>query len=247
MPYMIGGLTTVLMISCTIHAIRTDRTQPWLYILIFLPGVGSLLYLILELIPGVITARQSNAMRRGVGRIVSPNRDLNTARRDVELVGSADAKLRLSEEYYFRGQYGEAADLLRSALTGVHSEDPALLYALARALIAKEDGAGAQAALDALQESNPTYDSSDAHLLYARSLEMQGKDDEALDEYEKLVRYSSGEEARCRFGLLLKRMGKTDRAARIFAEIIKLTDGAPGHYRRAQREWREIAKRELAG
>jgi hypothetical protein len=164
----------------------------------------------------------------------------------VELVGSADAKLRLAEEYSVRGQYGDAVALLKSALVGVHADDPALLYALARALIAKEDGAGAQAALDTLQEANPTYISGDAHLLYARALEMQGKNDEALEEYEKLVRYFSGEEARARYGLLLKRLGKNDRAGRVFTEILKLTDGAPGHYRREQREWREIAKRELA-
>ena len=45
--------------------------------------------------------------------------------------------------------------------------------------------------------------------------------------------------------MLLKKHGENERARELFAEIIKLTDSAPSHYRRAQREWRELAKREL--
>jgi hypothetical protein len=104
-----------------------------------------------------------------VTKLANPNRDLKVAKREVELVGSADAKRKLAEEYILRGEYNDAIDLLRSALTGVHSDDPALLFALARALVATEDGAGAQAALDELQAANPKFVSADAHLLYARA------------------------------------------------------------------------------
>lgn len=246
MPYLLGILSFALFIACIIHAIRNDRVYPWIFILIFLPGIGSLLYLFLEIIPRQVSARQTGALRRGVTKIANPNRDLNAARRGVELVGSVDAKRKLAEEYYLRGDYDDAISLLRGALAGVHSDDPALLFALARALLATNDGAGAQAALDELQAADPKFVSADAHLLYARSLEIQGKDEDALQEYKHLVRYFPGEEARCRYALLLQKNGKADQARALFAEVVKLTDSAQSHYRRAQREWREIAKRKLA-
>jgi hypothetical protein len=246
MPYLLGIVSFALFIGCVIHAIRHNRVFPWIFILIFLPGIGPLLYLFLEIVPGFVSTRQTGAVKRGVTKLANPNRDLKVAKREVELVGSADAKRKLAEEYILRGEYNDAIDLLRSALTGVHSDDPALLFALARALVATEDGAGAQAALDELQAANPKFVSADAHLLYARALELQKKDKEALQEYEKLVRYFPGEEARCRYALLLQKNAEASRAREMFAEIIKLTDGAPSHYRRAQREWREIAKRNLA-
>ena len=246
MPYFLGAISFALFIGCIIHAIRNDRVVPWIFILFFLPGIGSLLYLFLEIVPRHVSARQSAALKRGVTKIADPNRELKAAKREVELVGSVDAKRKLAEEYIVRGDYEGAIDLLRSALAGVHSDDPAILFALARALVATEDGAGAQAALDELQATNPKFVSADAHLLYVRALELQDKDQEALQEYEKLARYFAGEEARCRYALLLQKSGEADRARELFSEVIKLTDDAPSHYRRAQREWREIAKRELA-
>ncbi len=64
-------------------------------------------------------------------------------------------------------------------------------------------GAGAQAALDTLRETNPDFNSPDAHLTYAQALEAQGKDAEAAEEYEELVKYYPGEEARFRYAMLL--------------------------------------------
>jgi hypothetical protein len=235
-----------LEVVCIVHAIRTGRVFPWLYILILVPLIGSVIYLFSELLPDLRSSREAHAVRRGVTKFADPDRDLRTAKRDVELVGSAEAKRKLAEEYMLRGGYRDAADLYRSALTGAHADDPALLYGLARAQMADGDGAGAQASLDALQKANPNFTSADAHLLYTRALEIQGKDEEALAEYEALVRYFPGEEARCRYGLLLRKAGHTERARAVFSEVLKLTDGAPKRYKTAQREWSDLARRNLA-
>jgi hypothetical protein len=96
-----------------------------------------------------------------------------------------------------------------------------------------------------LQKADLSYSSGDAHLLYARALELQGKDVEALEEYKKLVRYYAGEEARARYGLLLKKLGRTEEARSMFEEILRLLEGAPSRYRRAQKQWGEIARQNL--
>jgi hypothetical protein len=246
MPYIIGAASFALLIVCVVHAIRNDKIFPWIYIIVFLPGIGPVLYLAIEVVPGMISARQAGAMRRGVAKLADPNRNMRKAKREVEIVGSVDAKRKLADEYFAREQFEDARDLYRSALSGVHSDDPTLLYSLARTQFALGDGAGVQTSLDALQSANPKFVSGDAHLLYVRALELQDKNDEALDEYQKLVRYFAGEEARCRYALLLKNAGQTKRARAIFEEILKLTDGASSHYRRAQREWSDIARKYLA-
>ena len=52
-------------------------------------------------------------------------------------------------------------------------------------------------------------------MIYARALELQGKDQEALEEYRKLARYFAGEEARCRYAMMLQENGqRPDRGAR---------------------------------
>lgn len=200
----------------------------------------------MELIPDLMTTRQAHSVKRGFEDITDRNREYRARKREVEKVGSADAKRGLAEEYMRRSMYADAADLYRSALTGMHKDDPVLLYGLARAQLADGDGAGAQATLDSLQAANPGYVSNDAHLTYARALEAQGKHREALEEYKTLIRTFPGEEARCRYAQLLHRTGAVDEARAMFREVLKSLEGAPRHYRREQREWGEIAKKNLA-
>jgi hypothetical protein len=237
---------TILEIVCVIHAVKTGRTYPWVMVIVFLPLVGCIAYLIMELVPDLTTTRQAHTVKRGLKNMADPNRDFRERMREVELVGSADAKRRLAEEYMGRAMYTDAVELYRSTLTGIHKDDPVLLFGLARALLASGDGAGAQASLDALQSANPGYVSNEAHMVYARALEAQGQYKEALQEYKALTRTFPGEEARCRYALLPRTTGATDEARTVFQEVVKMLDGAPKHYRREQKGWGEIAKQNLA-
>ena len=55
---ILGLLGTLLYFGCIFHAIKTGRINYWLMILIFLPGIGSAAYLLLEVLP---EARNSRA------------------------------------------------------------------------------------------------------------------------------------------------------------------------------------------
>jgi hypothetical protein len=57
--------------------------------------------------------------------------------------------------------------------------------------------------------------------------------------------YYPGAEARVRYGQLLKRQGQRDEARRVLQELLDGAQLAPEHYRRVQREWLELARREL--
>jgi hypothetical protein len=120
-----------------------------------------------------------------------------------------------------------------------------LLLGLARAQFQIGDGPAAQATLDHLQQADPNFQSADAHLIYARALELQGRNDEALAEYKSLVRYSSGEEARARYAMLLDKVGERDAAREVYTQIVKNLDLAQRHYRSAQKEWGDVAKTAL--
>jgi hypothetical protein len=238
----IGLISLVLLIGCVVHMIRTGNVFPWIYVVVFLPSVGPLIYFFMVIVPALMRSRGARNLRRGAARAIDPHKDFRAARRDVEMVGSVDAKRAYAEQLVQRGAFAEAIAIYQSALTGQFKEDPALLLGLARAQFLSGDGAGAQATLDALQKADPAFVSQDAHLIYARALEQQGKLDDAAAEYARLVPYFSGEEARARYGQLLERLGRRDEARAMFEQIVKNLDGAPRRYRQAQAEWGNIAK-----
>jgi hypothetical protein len=243
--YLLYLAPTVLMIGCLIHAVVTHRYFPWIFIIFFLPAVGSLIYLAVEVVPAMVGARGSAKLASGLRNAADPNRGFRQAQRAVEMTGSVDAKRALAEEHMARGRYRDAVAIYEGALVGQFSEDPALLQGLARARFMAGDGAGAQGALDTLKKTDPGFITADENLLYARALELQGKDQDAVAAYRKVVPVFPGQEARARYGLLLQKLGRNDEAREQFREIVKSLDGAPGHYRRAQREWGNIARSAL--
>ncbi|HTP78173.1 MAG TPA: tetratricopeptide repeat protein [Rhizomicrobium sp.] len=234
-----------LIVICVVHAVRRGNVFPWIYIIVFLPGIGSLIYIAIEIIPELMRGRAAARLKSGAAAAIDPNRSFREAHRAAELVGSVDSKRALAEQYMARGAYGDAVEIYRATAVGQFKDDPALLMGLARAQFMNGDPAGAQVSLDALQAADPNFVSGEAHLLYARALEGQGKNDEAIAEYRRVVPYFSGEEARARFAMLLDKTGAHDEAREVYREILKLLDGAPARYRSAQREWGDIARRGL--
>lgn len=241
----LGLLSLALLVGCVVHAIKRGNIFPWIYVIVFLPGIGSLIYLAMEILPELFGSRHARKIGAGVQTLADPNRSMREALRQAEMTGSVDARRNLAEQYLARGQSAEAVALYKGMLDGQFRDDPVLWLGLARAQYAAGDAAAAQTSLDELQRVDPKFQSSDAHLLYARALEDQAKNDEALEEYRKLVRYFPGEEARCRLAMLLDRMGRRDEAHALFEQVAKNLDGAPRRYRQAQKEWGDIAKAAL--
>jgi hypothetical protein len=239
-------LSLLVQAALIVHVIRTGRNTLWILAIGFLPGIGSLAYLVAEVLPDLFGGRTARRAKTGLGRMIDPNRDLRRATTEVEISGNVDARRRLGEELFERAQYAEAIEVYRAGLKGIFEHDPALLLGLGRAQFGKEDFAAARATLELLRQHNPDFKSTDAQLLYARTLEAQGALDEAEREYALIAPGFPGAEARLRYGLLLKRRGKLNEAQRVLKDLLDGAKLGPAHYRRAQAEWLDRARRELS-
>ena len=103
------------------------------------------------------------------------------------------------------------------------------------------------AIFDFFGEANPDFGSAEGHMLYARSREGMGDLEQAAIEFESLSGYYPGEEARCRYGVLLQRLGQVDEARATFKAVVTSVETAPKTYFRAQRDWYQVAKNNLSG
>ena len=168
------------------------------------------------------------------------------ARATYQAEAHAENRAALAEECLRHGRVAEAERLFQNCLTGVHATDQALMLGLARAQFARPDYAGACATLDRLRAAHPNLNCPEGHLLYARSKEQQGEIDQALIEYAALAEYYSGEEARCRLALLLQKSGRVVEAKALFRQVVRSVERGSKLYYRAERDWYEIARRNLA-
>ena len=239
-------LSLLIQAALIVHVIRTGRNTLWILAIGLLPGIGSLAYLVAEVLPDLFGGRTARRTKAGIGRMIDPNRDLRRATAEVEISGNVDARRRLGEELYQRAQYEEAIDVYRGGLKGIFEHDPTLLLGRARAQFGKEDFTAARATLELLAQHNPEFKSADAQLLYARTLEAQDALEEAEREYAIIAPGFPGAEARLRYGLLLKRRGKLQEAQRVLKDLLDGAKLGPAHYRRAQAQWLDRARRELS-
>jgi hypothetical protein len=242
---LLGILGLVLYAGCIFHAIKTGRINYWLLILIFLPGLGSIAYLLIEVLPELRSSRAARRAVSGLGDALDPNRGLRESAESLEIADTADNKRHLAEERMKRGQWKEAEALYRSALVGPLADDPALLIGLAKALQGRGDHGGALEALDRLYRNDPEHESREARMIQARALDGAGRTQEAADAYRALIGYTPGPEAQVRYGLMLQKLGDTQRAKEAFAEAVRTYGRRPGKLELADREWVAEAERNL--
>jgi hypothetical protein len=238
-------LLLLIQAALIVHVIKTGRNQLWIWAIFLLPGIGALAYFAAEILPELFGGRTARRAQAGVRRMIDPNRELRRASAEVEISGNADARRRLGDELNERQQYDEAIEVYRGGLRGIFEHDPTLLLGLARAQFGKRDYAAARATLEQVVQHNPDFKSADAQLLYARTLEAQDALDEAEREYATLAPGYPGAEARLRYGLLLKKRGKSAEAQRVLKDLLDGARLGPAHYRKAQAEWLDRARREL--
>lgn len=230
------ALSAIIQVALIIHVIKTGRPYYWIFI-IMVPGIGALAYLVVELLPEFLDSFQGRRALRGVKKTLDPGGDLRQREREHRLSGSVDATRHLASELIENGQYEEAIEHYRQALTGLYERDPDLLLGLATAQFADDQFEAARQTLDLLIEHNPDYRSSEGHLLYARSVEACGDTEKAIEEYAAVSAYYAGAEAQLRYGRLLEQTGDSEGALREYEEIINAAELAPRHYKKAQREW----------
>lgn len=239
-------LSLALQIACCVHVVRTGRPLYWIFILLVFSFLAVLIYVIAEVIPDL---RHNPAARRTANKVRSkldPDRDRRNADRRLGLSDTPETRRQLAEECLRSGDAARAEELFQVALKGLYKTDPDLMLGLAKAQFAQGKAEAARATLDALIAANPNFRSIDGHLLYARTVEASGDIPAALHEYETVVQGYPGEEARARYGLLLKKHGDMQRARGVFQEIITRSDALPRYYQRDQREWIALARGELA-
>jgi len=244
--YLIPILSIAIQAGLIVHVIKTGRNMLWIWAIALLPLVGSIAYVVVEVLPGALGGRTARRARSGMQRMMDPDRELRRASAEVEISGNVDARRRLAEELLERNQYDAAIEVYQGGLKGIFEHDPTLLLGLARAHFGKQDYAAARLTLERLTQHNPDFKSADAQLLYARTLEAQDALEEAERAYATLAPGYPGAEARLRYGLLLKRRGKLADAQRVLKDLLDGAKLGPAHYRRAQAEWLERARRELS-
>jgi hypothetical protein len=238
-------LDLLIAIGFVYHAHSTGRPPFWMFILIFVPVVGCVAYVIFELLPELANSRRARKVAVDLRTVVDPHRDWRKLSLQAEENDSVEAKCKFGEECERKGMWPEAIAMYRQAAQGLFADDPDVLRRLARAQLGSGDGNAAIDTLDKLRAAHPKYQNQDAHLTYARAIEMQGRLREAETEYRALSAYYVGMEARARYALLLQKLDEPLVARRLFKQVVRSSKARGVVLSPEDRDWIKVAQKNL--
>jgi hypothetical protein len=160
----------------------------------------------------------------------------------MELSDTVENRAALADYYVRANQPDKAIPLCERCLQGVFQNDPHITLDLCRALVSAKRYDEAKTTLEELRDRSPTHEPGKRELLYARALEGLGDTADAMRLYESVVDNSGGEEARCRWALLLEQAGQKEQARSMYQDLLKRARRFAPHYRRTQHEWINMAQ-----
>jgi hypothetical protein len=241
MPFAIG-LHVVIAIFFASHVLRSGQDKYWLMILFAFPGLGSLVYALMIWLPEFRRSHSGQLVVRGATRLLDPGKELRAAQEQLDIAATADNRLRLAEALLDYGRPSEAVVHYQAALVGVHAGDPGIRVRLAHALVDAGHPQAAREDLEQLIADKPDFRSPEGHLVYARALAALDERPRAREEFEVLVGYYAGLEARARYAQALLAWGDAPRLRELLAEGEKIIKRMPGAAREINREWIDVLK-----
>ena len=237
MPILI--LSFVIQVTLIIHVLRTGRPFWWIFFILFAPGIGSAVYVVLEILPHTGLFSIMRKAERQVSNALDPTRELRAAQEAFDLTPTMGNRLRLAHASAEIGDFTNAERLYRDCLEGQFVDDHAALLGHARAFV---DLGRHQEALDRINRLRDLGHEGPAEaLIFARAAEALGQNEEAEEAYAFAAPRIPTLEAHARYIRFLRHNGKDVDATRELQEFDVRLSRVPRHFQSDARKWRTLA------
>jgi hypothetical protein len=222
------GIGSILVIAALIHFILKRPDFYWLWIILFLGPVGSLIYLAVEALPELTDPGAFKFVARG-----SRKRELEAAILDNPSAGNYEE---LGQIYLDEGRWAKAKDAYDHAISSrTDSADPFYRRGVAEV----ELGQFTQAVpdLERAVKEDPRYDFQRAAGLLAYAYWKIGQAERAEQTFEAVTRTSTLTETQYHYAEFLAMQGRKAEARQILDGILAKRRTMPGFQRRRERPW----------
>jgi hypothetical protein len=226
---------------CVLHCVKKGNQNKWIWIIVLLPVIGSIIYIFSE----VITKRDISSVQTNLGAVIFPTGRIKDLEKRLEFSNTFENKVALADAYLAAGFTEKAIDLYESCLVGVFDDNHYVITKLMEAYYNLERYEDVIRVTQKILRHSE-FPKSHAHVIYALSLEKAGKKDQAEAELKSMRGKYSNFEGRFNYGQFLVRASKTEDAKVVFSEIMEEASHMSSGEARNSKEWFRKTREELA-
>lgn len=201
---------------CVFHSMKRGTQAKWIWLIVFLPVIGSVAYIYTEM----ISKRNIGHVPVNIGKMFNPGGSIKQLEKRMEFSDTFDNRVALANGLMRKGETDRAITLFESCLTGVFIDNEYVLFSLVIAYYEKERFSDVLRTAEKVK-NNADFRKSPAHLRYTLALAKSGRPQEAESEFKTMQGRFSDFEARYEYGEFLIRADRYSEAQSIFQEVEK--------------------------
>ncbi len=233
-------ITIALQAICVIHCIRKGNQNKWIWLIVFIPLVGSIAYIFTEM----FSRGQMQQVQSGMGAVLNPGGKIKKLEDQLRFSDTFNNEVVLADAYLAAGYTDKAIALYESCLTGNFESNEYVIAQLITAYFEKERYTELIPLAKKIY-TLPQFTRSRTHLLYAMALASTGNIELAEKEFKTMKGKFSNYEARYQYGRFLAGTERKEEARQIFSEIVEESSHLNSRERRNTGQWFSLAKEEL--
>lgn len=233
---ILGILATGFWLLMIYDCVKNDpQKNQWLWILIFLPYWGALIYFLVRRLPQI-----SIPMPRQFTRWTR-RRELWTAEANARNIGKAHQYVLLGNLLSETGLVERAETAYKTALEK-EPDNLQALWGVSSISLKNQDFEAAYPYLQTLMKRQPDFKYGDVSLAYCRTLCKLGHTDQAIVQLERDIREWSHPESAILLATIYAQQGKQEAMRPILETMIARVNGSSYFHYRRSRPW--VAKAE---
>ncbi|TYA66006.1 hypothetical protein [Seonamhaeicola marinus] len=211
---MLYYIVIALQAFCIYHVIKNNTSYYWIFLILFVPAVGSIVYLITQ----VYNKRDADKITNEITNIINPTKKVKDLEKQLAFSDSYQNRVNLADAYLEIGDYQNAIQQYKEALDGNPQNDFYVIKNMVEAFYHVEDYKSILHYTEGIS-SHKEFPKSRTQFIYGLALEKEGKLDEAEENLKCIdVRFSFYNERLIYAKFLLSR-NKTDEAKEILESI----------------------------
>lgn len=234
--YIVIGLQVI----CVLHALRRNTHQKWIWLIVFLPVVGSLIYIFTEMFSRrEVQKVQSNLTN--LTDVINPGGRIAKLEERLRFSDTFNNRIELADAYLANKQTDKAIKLYEQSLTGAFTENEHVRGQLTIARFALKDYEAVVKIASQLVKL-PQFSRSRVHLFYALSLAYTGDEPQAEKEFKLMNGQFANYEARYNYGIFLEKAERKQEAILQFRQLLEESTHLSSREKNANREWFQLSK-----